>query len=92
MWGDTYINSIYLREYEIFNIQYFPFEFSFFLLSFLFLRLKINSANKELNSNASREKDSLFTLKEDSKSDGMVRWLSNGKNAAKRHKRVSMTV
>lgn len=37
----------------------------------------------------SREKDSL--LKEDSKSDGMVRRLSNDKNVAKRHKRVSMT-
>ena len=36
----------------------------------------------------SREKDSLFTLKEDSKSDGMVRRLSNDKNVAKRHKRV----
>lgn len=37
----------------------------------------------------SREKDSL--LKEDSKSDGMVRRLFNDKNVAKRHKRVSMT-
>lgn len=39
----------------------------------------------------SREKDSLFTLKEDSKSDGMVRRLSNDKNVAKRYKRVLMT-
>lgn len=80
MWDDTYINSIYLREYQIFDIQYFPFEFSLSppSLPSLLLRLKINSVSKELNSNAFlREKDSLLTFQRRFKKvSGMVRRLS----------------